>query len=62
MAATWTILGKNNQSVLVSERGAFVASAKDASGSVGDAEIVSAMAVATGQLEDGIAAAVNKVS
>jgi uncharacterized lipoprotein YmbA len=60
LSATWTILDKNNQSVLVAERGAFIASAKDAAGAIGDAEIVSAMAEATGQLADAVAAAVKE--
>ena len=60
LSATWAILDKNNQSVLVSERGAFIASAKDAAGAIGDAEIVSAMAASTGQLADAIAAGVNQ--
>jgi uncharacterized lipoprotein YmbA len=58
LTAAWTILDKNNETVLVSERGAFLASAKGAAGSAGDADIVSAMALATGQLADGIAATV----
>lgn len=60
LTAAWTILDKNNAAVLVSERGAFIAPIKEASGSIGDAGIVSAMVVATGQLADGIAAAVIK--
>jgi uncharacterized lipoprotein YmbA len=58
LSATWTILDKN-QSVVVSQRGAFIASAKDSAGAVGDAGIISAMATSTDQLADAIAAAVN---
>lgn len=61
MAVTWTILDKDNQSVLISERGSFIGSARNASGNVGDADIVSAMAAATGQLADAIAAGVVKM-
>jgi uncharacterized lipoprotein YmbA len=59
LSATWTILGRNDQTVLVSERGAFIA--KDSAGAIGDADIVSAMAASTGQLADAIAAAVNGI-
>jgi uncharacterized lipoprotein YmbA len=61
LTAAWTILDNNNEVVLVSERGAFVALAKDESGSIGDAAIVSAMEVAIGKLADGIVSAVSKV-
>jgi uncharacterized lipoprotein YmbA len=60
LTAAWTVLDQNKESILVSERGVFVAAANKASGSVADADIVSAMAVATGQLADGIAASVLK--
>ncbi len=60
LSATWTILDKNNQTVLVSDRGVFTALAKDSAGAIGDADIVSAMAEATGQLADAIEAAVNE--
>jgi uncharacterized lipoprotein YmbA len=61
LTAAWTILDRNNDAVLVSERGAFITPVKEASGSVRDADVVSAMAVATGELADGIAAAVIKI-
>jgi uncharacterized lipoprotein YmbA len=61
LTAGWTILDKNNETVLVSERGAFVASAKDGSGGATDADIVAAMTTAIGQLADAIAAAVIKL-
>jgi uncharacterized lipoprotein YmbA len=61
LTAAWTILDKDSAVILVSERGAFVASAKASSANVGDADIVSAMAVATGQLADAIAAEIIKV-
>lgn len=62
LSASWTILDNDNQSVLVSERGVFVASAKDAAAAIADAGIVSAMAASTNQLADAIAVAVNKIS
>jgi uncharacterized lipoprotein YmbA len=61
LTAAWTILDKNNDAVLIAERGAFIAPVKDASGRVEDADIVSAMVIATGELADGIAAAVIKI-
>ncbi len=61
LTAAWTVLDKTNGAVLVSERGAFIAPIEQSSGSVRDAGIVSAMAVATGELADGIAAAVIKL-
>lgn len=61
LTAAWTILDKNNDAVLVSERGAFIAPIEQRSGSIAEAAIVSAMAVATGELADGIAAAVVKL-
>jgi uncharacterized lipoprotein YmbA len=60
LSATWTILDKNNQTVLVSERGVFAASATDSAGIIRDADIVSAMAEATGQLADAMEASVNE--
>jgi uncharacterized lipoprotein YmbA len=61
LSADWTILDKDNQSVLVAERGAFIASAKDAAGAGGDAEIVSAMAESIRQLADAIVAGVDGI-
>lgn len=62
LSAGWAILDKNTRSVLISQRGAFISSTKDAAGAIGNASIVAAMAASTGQLADAIAAAVNEIS